>query len=254
MSVGPIDTSSAPRASTPRTRTPTTRDQTSRSKSGASPDLVDSSRGSRSTPWLDHAGDIACLWRQPLTDAQAADLLEVIEDRAGRRSTIDTSQLPIAHWHEGLGEASHVSIYGACPYRDVLAGFDALTRSRLVPSPIPTRRQASATRTTEMNGSVKDRWSPMRDTRSNHPPIAARMTPIPCTLHRSTAEDSVALPSTFLRSRRRLLATPCKADVSTSCTAVVIAATIRRPPRFGASTPIRMPRGHEIGTSSSLRI
>jgi DNA replication protein DnaC len=41
---------------------------------------------------------------QPLTDPQAADLLEVIEDRAGRRSTIVTSQLPIAHWHEGLGE------------------------------------------------------------------------------------------------------------------------------------------------------
>lgn len=41
---------------------------------------------------------------QPLTDAQAADLLEVIEDRAGRRSTIVTSQLPVAHWHEGLGE------------------------------------------------------------------------------------------------------------------------------------------------------
>ena len=41
---------------------------------------------------------------QPLTDAQAADLLEVIEDRAGVRSTIVTSQLPVALWHEGLGE------------------------------------------------------------------------------------------------------------------------------------------------------
>jgi DNA replication protein DnaC len=41
---------------------------------------------------------------QPLTDAQAADLLEVIEDRAGIRSTIVTSQLPVALWHEGLGE------------------------------------------------------------------------------------------------------------------------------------------------------
>jgi DNA replication protein len=41
---------------------------------------------------------------QPLTDAQAADLLEVIEDRAGLRSTIVTSQLPVAFWHEGLGE------------------------------------------------------------------------------------------------------------------------------------------------------
>jgi DNA replication protein DnaC len=41
---------------------------------------------------------------QPLTAAQAADLLEVIEDRHGRRSTIVTSQLPIGHWHEALGE------------------------------------------------------------------------------------------------------------------------------------------------------
>jgi DNA replication protein DnaC len=41
---------------------------------------------------------------QPLTDAQAADLLEVIEDRAGLRSTIVTSQVPVALWHEGLGE------------------------------------------------------------------------------------------------------------------------------------------------------
>lgn len=41
---------------------------------------------------------------QPLTDAGAADLLEVIEDRAGLRSTIVTSQLPVALWHEGLGE------------------------------------------------------------------------------------------------------------------------------------------------------
>jgi len=41
---------------------------------------------------------------QPLTPAQAADLLEVIEDRAGLRATIVTSQLPVAHWHEALGE------------------------------------------------------------------------------------------------------------------------------------------------------
>jgi DNA replication protein DnaC len=41
---------------------------------------------------------------QPLSDAGAADLLEVIEDRADVRSTIVTSQLPVALWHEGLGE------------------------------------------------------------------------------------------------------------------------------------------------------
>jgi DNA replication protein DnaC len=41
---------------------------------------------------------------RPLTPDQAADTLEVIEDRAGLRSTIITSQLPISMWHEALGE------------------------------------------------------------------------------------------------------------------------------------------------------
>jgi DNA replication protein DnaC len=41
---------------------------------------------------------------QPIPPARAADLLEVIEDRAGLRSTIVTSQLPVGHWHEALGE------------------------------------------------------------------------------------------------------------------------------------------------------
>lgn len=40
----------------------------------------------------------------PLTPAQAADLLEVIEDRSQLRSTIVTSQLEVKHWHEALGE------------------------------------------------------------------------------------------------------------------------------------------------------
>lgn len=40
----------------------------------------------------------------PLRGGQAADLLEVVEDRVGRRSTIVTSQLPVGHWHEALGE------------------------------------------------------------------------------------------------------------------------------------------------------
>jgi DNA replication protein DnaC len=37
---------------------------------------------------------------------QAADVLEVIEDRAGLRSTIVTSQLPIENWHESFGDAT----------------------------------------------------------------------------------------------------------------------------------------------------
>ena len=41
---------------------------------------------------------------RPLTPDQAADLLEVIEDRARLRSTIVTSQLPVARWHEAVGD------------------------------------------------------------------------------------------------------------------------------------------------------
>lgn len=41
---------------------------------------------------------------RPLAPDQAADVLEVIEDRVGLRSTIVTSQLPVAMWHEALGE------------------------------------------------------------------------------------------------------------------------------------------------------
>jgi len=40
---------------------------------------------------------------RPHSEDQAADLLEVVEDRRGR-SVIATSQLPISHWHEGLGD------------------------------------------------------------------------------------------------------------------------------------------------------
>jgi DNA replication protein DnaC len=43
---------------------------------------------------------------QPLSSQQSADLLEVIEDRSQRRSTIVTSQLPVKQWHEVLGDAT----------------------------------------------------------------------------------------------------------------------------------------------------
>ena len=39
-----------------------------------------------------------------LKEAQRHDLLEVLEDRYGRLSTIVTSQLPISKWHEWIGD------------------------------------------------------------------------------------------------------------------------------------------------------
>ena len=35
-----------------------------------------------------------------------SDLLELIDDRAGTRATIVTSQLPIEHWHAWIGDAT----------------------------------------------------------------------------------------------------------------------------------------------------
>lgn len=41
---------------------------------------------------------------KPLTQNERHDLLEVVEDRHARRSTLITSQLPIARWHEYLND------------------------------------------------------------------------------------------------------------------------------------------------------
>jgi DNA replication protein DnaC len=39
-----------------------------------------------------------------LTDQHRRDLLEIMDDRYNMRATIITSQLPIAHWHEAVGD------------------------------------------------------------------------------------------------------------------------------------------------------
>ncbi|HKU37539.1 MAG TPA: IS21-like element helper ATPase IstB [Polyangiales bacterium] len=40
----------------------------------------------------------------PLKDTERRDLLEVLEDRYGRSSTVITTQLPTKAWHEAIGE------------------------------------------------------------------------------------------------------------------------------------------------------
>lgn len=42
----------------------------------------------------------------PLTDSERRDLLEVLEDRHGRRATLVTSQLPFDTWHQVVGDAT----------------------------------------------------------------------------------------------------------------------------------------------------
>jgi DNA replication protein DnaC len=42
----------------------------------------------------------------PMTDANRRDFLELIDDRYQRTSTLITSQLPVAHWHDSIGDAT----------------------------------------------------------------------------------------------------------------------------------------------------
>lgn len=61
------------------------------------------------TRWLDilKNTDVLLLddWGMAAMDGQTrADLLEIIDDRASHRATIITSQLPIEHWHEWIGD------------------------------------------------------------------------------------------------------------------------------------------------------
>lgn len=63
------------------------------------------------TRWLDllKNTDVLLLddWGMTAMDNQTrADLLEIIDDRASHRATIITSQLPIEHWHEWIGDAT----------------------------------------------------------------------------------------------------------------------------------------------------
>jgi DNA replication protein DnaC len=41
--------------------------------------------------------------RNPLTESQTPDLLEILEDRYGRASTILATQIPVSAWHDRLG-------------------------------------------------------------------------------------------------------------------------------------------------------
>ena len=61
------------------------------------------------TRWLDTLKNTDVLllddWGMAAMERQTrADLLEIIDDRAGHRATIITSQLPIEHWHEWIGD------------------------------------------------------------------------------------------------------------------------------------------------------
>lgn len=51
--------------------------------------------------------DVLCIddfGLSPWTDVARRDLLEILDDRHGTRSTIVTSQLPVKNWHDAIGD------------------------------------------------------------------------------------------------------------------------------------------------------
>src|SRR5262250_2364123 len=44
---------------------------------------------------------------EPLDAAARHDLLEILEERYGRRSTIITSQIPVDKWHDLIGDPTY---------------------------------------------------------------------------------------------------------------------------------------------------
>ena len=77
---------------------------------------------------------------EPLTDSARRNLLEVLEDRHGHRSTLATNKIPVDHWHEAIGEPTVADaildrlVHNA--HRITLSGESLRkTRSRLTPKP-----------------------------------------------------------------------------------------------------------------------
>ncbi|MDP9813975.1 DNA replication protein DnaC [Rhizobium tibeticum] len=59
---------------------------------------------------------------EPLNEQARHDLLEILEDRYGRRSTIITSQFPVSAWHEIIGNPTY-------PTPSSIASFTTLIAS-----------------------------------------------------------------------------------------------------------------------------
>jgi DNA replication protein DnaC len=75
-----------------------------------------------------------------LNDRQRRDLLEILDDRYATRSTLVTSQLPIEHWHQALGDPTLAEaildrlVHNA--YRLPLTGHSMRQQRQPVPTPV----------------------------------------------------------------------------------------------------------------------
>jgi DNA replication protein DnaC len=77
-----------------------------------------------------------------LSDENRRDVLEVLEDRHGRSATLVTSQFPVEHWHEALGNPTLADaildrlLHNA--YKITLRGDSMRKRHAVVKNDVPT--------------------------------------------------------------------------------------------------------------------
>jgi DNA replication protein DnaC len=77
-----------------------------------------------------------------LSDENRRDVLELLEDRHGRGATIVTSQFPVEHWHEAIGDPTLADaildrlFHNA--YKIALKGESMRTRHAIVKNDVPT--------------------------------------------------------------------------------------------------------------------
>ena len=87
----------------------------------------------------------------PLTDSQQRDLLELLDDRYDKASTLVTSQLPIDRWHAYLGDPTLADaildrlIHNA--HRIPLSGDSMRARRAANPVPNPPKKETSTDKT-----------------------------------------------------------------------------------------------------------
>ena len=87
----------------------------------------------------------------PLKESERRDLMEVIEDRAERGSTLIATQIPLKQWHEAIGDPNQA---------------DAICRSALLPSapsPITSRKRERRTQAACQRGEARQLRRDSRD-------------------------------------------------------------------------------------------
>ena len=86
----------------------------------------------------------------PLADRERRDILEVIEDRSDRRATLVTSQIPVEHWHDLVGDPTFGdAILDRLVHHAHRITLSGASLRRLATAPADVRAESVATAPTE---------------------------------------------------------------------------------------------------------